>query len=347
MRRALALLLILCLMLLGGCASREKPLTRYTHSFFGTFDTFIVLTGYATSQEDFDRAAQACEASFRYYDDLFDPYVHSDKVENIWNLNQKAWKEPVVVSEDMMELLLQCKERAETLSPVVNPAMGRVLSIWHDARENAEYDPATAALPDMAELTAAAEHMSLDDLILDPEAMTVYYADPLLRLDLGAVAKGFAAGKAAEQLREMLPVFSLNAGGNLVLGPSPEDGWKVSVQHPDKALVGEDDAYLCTLRVENCAVVTSGDYQRYYVVDGQRLHHIIDPETLMPAAHARAVTIIAPDSGVADWLSTAAFVLPYEEGRALIDSLPDVEALWYLPDGTVQMTDGFARYIIE
>ena len=347
MRRALALLLILCLPLLGGCTAREMPLNRYTHSFFGTFDTFIVLTGYAASQEDFDRAAQACEASFRYYDELFDPYVHSDTMQNVWNLNQTAWKEPVKVSEDMMELLLQCKERAATLSPVVNPAMGRVLSIWHDARENAEYDPATAALPDMAELQAAAEHMALDDVILDPEAMTVYFADPLLRLDLGAVAKGYAAGKVAAQLKDMLPVYSLNAGGNLLLGPSPEDGWKVSVQHPDKALVGESDAYLCTLRVENCAVVTSGDYQRYYVVDGQRLHHIIDPSTLMPAVHARAVTIIAPESDLADWLSTAAFVLPYEEGRALVDSLSDVEALWYLPDGTVHMTEGFARCIIE
>ncbi|MGN1019270.1 MAG: FAD:protein FMN transferase [Aristaeellaceae bacterium] len=347
MRRALALLLILSLMLLGGCAAREEPLTRYTHSFFGTFDTFIVLTGYAASQEEFDRAAQVCEASFRYYDELFDPYVHSDTVENVFNLNQKAWKEPVKVSEDMMELLLQCRERAETLSPVVNPAMGRVLSIWHDARENAEYEPASAALPDMEELSAAAEHISLEDLILDPDAMTVYYADPLLRLDLGAVAKGYAAGKVAEQLADMLPVYSLNAGGNLVLGPSPENGWKVSVQHPDKALVGEEDAYLCTLQVENCAVVTSGDYQRYYVVDGQRLHHIIDPDTLMPAAHVRAVTIIAPDSGLADWLSTAVFVLPYEEGRALVDSLSDVEALWYLPDGTVHMTEGFADSIIQ
>ncbi|MGN0778237.1 MAG: FAD:protein FMN transferase [Aristaeellaceae bacterium] len=343
MRRVLALLLLACV-LLTGCG--HQPLHRYTHSFFGTFDTFIVLTGYADSQETFDRAAQVCEAAFRTYHELFDPYVHSDTMENLWNLNQKAWKEPVVVCAEMMELLQQCKERAATLSPAVNPAMGRVLSLWHDARENAEYDPATAALPDMAALEAAAEHCSLDDLMLDPEAMTVYYADPLLRLDLGAVAKGYAAGKVAEQLADMLPAFSLNAGGNLVLGPSSDKGWKVSVQHPDKALVGESDAYLCTIQAENCAVVTSGDYQRYYVVEGQRLHHIIDPATLMPAAHVRAVTILAPDSALADWLSTAAFVLPYEESRAMIDALPDVEALWYLPTGEVMMTDGFAALVV-
>ena len=89
--------------------------------------------------------------------------------------------------------------------------------------------------------------------------------------------------------------------------------------------------------------MTSGDYQRYYEVNGQRYHHLIDPKTLQPASHMRSVSIIHPDSGLADFLSTTAFMLPYEESRALIDSIPEAEAAWLLADGTEYWTAGFAQ----
>lgn len=342
MRRIRALLLVICLLALTGCSGKE--LNRYTHSFFGTFDTFIVLTGYADSQETFDKAAQLCESEFRRYHELFTAYNHSKSVENIFNLNEKAWKAPVPVCAEMMELLSFCKAQA-AVSPAVNPAMGRVLSLWHSARSDAEFDPYNAAIPAMEELLAANEHTDLADLILDEEAMTVFFADEKLRLDLGAIAKGYAAEKVAEKVADIIPVFSLNAGGNIVSGKSHDGkGWKVGVQHPDKALISDDNTYLCTLQAENCAIVTSGDYQRYFWADGQRWHHLIDPQTLLPASQCRAVTVIAPTSTLADWLSTAAFVLPYEQARALVEE-SGAQALWYLPDGTVVMTEGFEKLL--
>jgi len=342
MRRVLSALLALCMLLCTGCA--PKPLTRFTHSFVGTFDTFIVLTGYAQDQETFDRAAQLCESEFRRYHELFTPYNHSKNVENIFNLNEKAWKAPVQVSGEMMELLSFCKAQAE-ISPVVNPAMGRVLNLWHTARSDAEFDPYNAAIPAVEDLLAANEHTDLKDLILDPEAMTVFFADEKLRLELGAIAKGFAAQKVAEAVAKIIPVFSLNAGGNIVTGQSPDGkGWKVGIQHPDKDIISDDDTYLCTLQAENCAIVTSGDYQRNFWAEGQLWHHLIDPETLMPATHCRAVTVIAPASALADWLSTAAFVLPYEEARKLVED-SGAQALWYLPNGSVEMTEGFEKLL--
>jgi len=224
---------------------------------------------------------------------------------------------------------------------VVNPAMGRVLNLWHTARSDAEFDPYSATIPAMEDLLAANEHTNLNDLILDQENMTVFFADEKLRLDLGAIAKGYAAEKVAQKVGEILPHFSLNAGGNIVAGQSADGkGWKVGVQHPDKALISDDNTYLCTLQAENCAIVTSGDYQRYFWADGQKWHHLIDPATLMPSDRCRAVTIIAPTSTLADWLSTAAFVLPCEEARRLVEQ-SGAQALWYLPDGSVEMTEGF------
>ena len=126
------------------------------------------------------------------------------------------------------------------------------------------------------------------------------------------------------------------------MGNPPADGrakWGVGIQDPDGAVLGLSDI-VETLFLTNASVVTSGDYQRYYVVDGQRYHHLIDPDTLMPDTDFRSVSIITEDSGYADLLSTAAFLMPYDESRAFIESLDGVEALWVFPDGRIEMTDG-------
>ena len=183
------------------------------------------------------------------------------------------------------------------------------------------------------------ERTDFADVIIDEKAGTVFYSDPELRLDLGAVAKGYAAQKVAEKLREAgLNSFILNAGGNVICGDAPLDGrsqWTVAVEDVDGV------STRLKLGLKNLSIVTSGDYQRYYEVNGRRYHHLIDPETLYPANHMRAVSIIHPDSGLADFLSTAAFLLPYEESRALIESVESAEATWLLSDGSEYCTDGF------
>lgn len=346
MRRLIPALLAVVMAVVMTACSAQKPLTRYTYTFYDTFDTVVILVGYAEDEETFNRAAAVCEAEFVRMHGLYNPYLHANGTNNVWTLNEKAWKQPMVVDADIMNLLLLCKEWAG-MSPVVNPAMGRVLRLWHNARDNAESEPWNAAIPSADDLTAAAEHTSLDDLVLDPAAMTVWYDDPLLRLDLGAVAKGYAAGKAGEKVAEIMPVYSINAGGNIVMGESYKaEGWKVGVQDPDAALFISDDPYVCTLQAKNCAIVTSGDYQRFFYADGVAYHHLIDPETNMPAKHYRAVTIVAPDSALADWYSTAAFLLPPDESRALIAAGNGVEAMWIHPDGTVEMTDGFKAMVV-
>lgn len=133
----------------------------------------------------------------------------------------------------------------------------------------------------------------MDSIVIDESASTVFLSDPLLRLDVGAVAKGWSVEQVCKNAPEGLLV---SVGGNVrATGPKPTGNpWVVGLQSPD----GNADDYLHTLNLETGSVVTSGDYQRYYVVDGKPYHHIIDPETLYPADRWRAVSVVCPDSGL-------------------------------------------------
>ena len=343
-----ASLLLACLLIafaLPGPAGAETY-TKYQTMFYDTFDTVVQLIGYSASEQEFTEAAALARKLFTHYHRLYNQYEEYPDVVNVCVLNREAKNGPVQVSQDLFDLLWDCREWESAYgSEYANIAFGSVLSLWHQAREAGLADPEHAALPDMEQLRAAGEHTRMEDLVLDRDNRTVYYADPLLQLDLGAVAKGYAAGKVKQALLgTSLHSFILNAGGNICLGDQPLDGrqnpvWSVGVQDPDNP-----NGYVDILRAVRLDIVTSGDYQRYYEVDGVRYAHLISPETLMPANQFRSVTVIADDSGFCDFLSTYLFIAPYETGRALIDSLPGTEAYWIFADGTVRMTEGMKQY---
>ena len=321
---------------------------RYSAVFDNTFDTIVSLIGYAEKQETFENAFARVEGIFTEYHRLFDAYHTYDGMENLCSLNQKAGQAPVAVDQKLFDFIQWCLEQEQTYgTQQVNIAMGSVLQLWHSAREAGIANPADAALPDMAALQAAAQHQDIASVILDPENRTVYYADPQLQLDFGAVAKGYTAQVAANALAASdMPSFILNAGGNVCAGhPKADTGalWGIGIQDPDGGVTGND--LFDTLYAADRAVVTSGDYQRYYVVNGTRYAHLISPLSLMPATQFRAVTIVAEDSALCDFLSTYLFIADYETGRALVDSLPDTEALWIFPDRSVQFTDGMKQYM--
>ena len=215
--------------------------------------------------------------------------------------------------------------------------MGSVLALWHDAREQALEDPDRAALPDRSALEEAALHTDLSALELDLEAGTAFLTDPDMALDVGALAKGYAVEQVAAAAPDH---FLISVGGNVcATGPKPDGTpWTVAVENPD----GGD--FLKLLYAEDRSVVTSGDYQRYFELDGVRYHHIIDPDTLEPAAYWRSVTVVAESSAAADCLSTALFTLPQAEGQQLLDQW-GAEALWIGRDGAQVMSPGFSAYL--
>ena len=338
MKRLICLLLA-CL-LLSGCMATDTPAETkiYEATFLALFDTVTVVKGSAESKEAFAAIAQSIHDELEKYHQLFDIYNDYEGVTNLKSVNDSAGEGPVVVDRAIIELLLDCKSYYDLTGGRVNVAMGSVLKLWHEARDDGFNDPMNAKLPDPDALQNAAMHAGFDAIIIDEEASTVEITDPNVRLDVGAIAKGWSTQRTAEHAPAGLMI---SVGGNVCCtGPKDSLGtpWVVGIQNPD------EDQYLHTIYVSGGNVVTSGDYQRFYVVDGVRYHHIIDPDTLHPGAFWRSVTIVCDDSGLADALSTALFLLPLEEGQKLLDQC-GAEAMWLDAEGNQYYSPGFNALI--
>ena len=340
MKRIFALLL--AALLLTGCAATEQPQqqqTVYEASFLTLFDTVTVVKGTAESQEAFGEVAQTVHDELERYHQLFDVYNGYEGMNNLKTVNDQAGIAPVTVDAAIIDLLKDCRSYYELTGGRVNVAMGSVLLLWHEARNAGLNDPANAKLPDMELLKTAAAHTDMDCIVIDEAASTVYISDPQVRLDVGAVAKGWAAQRVTEQLPDNI---LLSVGGNVCATGPKYTGtpWVIGVQDP--AAFG--DSYLHTLYVSGGSYVTSGDYQRTYTVDGKAYHHIIDPDTQMPGTLWRSVTVVCDDSGLADALSTALFLLPLEEGQKLLEEA-GATALWVDGEGELFYSPGFKEII--
>lgn len=336
------LAVMLGIFLMTGCISpSEKEQKRYTASFLDVFDTRTEIAGYAESEEVFLEQADQIKERLWYYHRLYDIYNSYDGINNMKTINDNAGIAPVKVEQEIIELLKMSREMYDQTEGKVNIAMGSVLSIWHDYREYGSSYPAYAEVPEMVLLQEAAEHGDFDDLMLDEEASTVYINDPEMRLDVGGIGKGYAVQRAADYAREMgIERMLISVGGNVAaIGEKPGgELWKIGISDPNEA---SGNTYAAKVNVKDCCIVTSGNYQRYYMVDGVRYCHIVDPDTLMPADHFASVTIITEDSGVADALSTAVFTLPLEEGMAFVNGMDGVEAMWIEEDGTIWYSEQF------
>lgn len=335
MKRILILLLCFCLVL-GGCAgTTQAEKKQYTATFLELFDTVTTVVGRDYSEEDFQLKAQAIRDQLRYYHQLFDIYNDYENIANIKTINDNAGLQPVQVDKAIIALLLDCKEYYRLTDGRVNVAMGSVLQLWHEARSDSIRDPGNAWLPAPEKLAEAAAHTDMENLVINEADSTVFLTDPAMGLDVGAVAKGWATQKVAEATPAGMLI---SVGGNVcATGPKIEDGtpWVIGIQDPDNA-----DKNLHTIYLEKGAVVTSGDYQRTYTVEGVKYHHIIDPQTLQPGTYWRSVSILCADSGLADALSTGLFLMDAAQGKALAAQC-GAEVLWVDMNGNVTMTPGF------
>ena len=340
---------IIAVLLIGVLGYRyvSKPLEQYTATFLDVFHTSTTIIGYAEDEASFKEDVTLLKEQLEYYHKLYDIYHNYDGINNLKTINDNAGIAPVKVDEEIINLLLLAKEMYKQTDGQMNVAMGSVLVIWHDYRDTGIKYPEDAALPPMEKLQEAALHTDIDKMIIDEEASTVYLEDPKMSIDVGSIGKGYAVEQVAQFAKEQgMEHILFSVGGNIRAVGTKADGspWRLGIQNPD---TDSEEAYVKRVELAGLSLVTSGDYQRYYIVDGEKYCHIIDPDTLMPANAFASVSIIAQDSGVADALSTSVFNMTLEEGKVFINSLEGVEAAWILHDGSIEYSDGFSSYIIE
>jgi len=341
-----AIITITFLMNLTACGGEKK--TRYEAEFLALFDTLTKIVAYTDSKEEFTKHSQLIHDSLKEYHELYDIYNDYPGINNIKTINDNAGIKPVKVDKKIIDLLLFSEKWYKISEGKKNIALGAVLKIWHKYRTEGIEDETKAALPPMYELKEAAKHTSINKLIIDEVNSTVFLEDPKMSLDVGSIAKGYATEQVSQiAIKNGFTSGLISVGGNVrAIGKKGTNNelWNIGIKNPD---TDSDKATIHIVYLTDLSLVSSGDYERYYTVNGKRYHHIIDPDTLFPSEHFSEVTIITKDSGMADALSAAVFILPFEKGLKLINDLPDTEALWVLKNGEIKYSDNFKKFIKE
>lgn len=347
-RKGLAAIICAAALLFSACVSGTADTVQSEprgKAYFSYFDTASYVYSYAgDSAEQFERRSAEVSRILGEYHKLFDIYHEYSGMNNLCTLNALAGGESIEIDGKLTGFLIYARSLAELTGGEMEPMMGAVLSIWHDCREAASNDPASARVPTPEELAEAAAHTGAELLEIDEEAGTAHIIDRDASIDVGALGKGYAVEMAARWLEaDGADGYVLNVGGNIrIVGTKPDgSGWVTGIRDPE-----DDGSFALRLEIANTSCVTSGSYERYYTVDGVRYHHIIDKDTLHPADYFASVTIVTKNSGLADALSTALFCMPYEDGLELAEKL-GVEVLWILKGGEIKYTPGLEKLIVK
>ncbi|MDP2792057.1 MAG: FAD:protein FMN transferase [Rectinemataceae bacterium] len=226
----------------------------------------------------------------------------------------------VKVSDDTFYVISKALEYARLTQGVFDPSVGPLVKLWNIGTEGASVPPAKS-------IAAALKLIDWKKVTLDPAAKTVRLASAGMRLDLGAIAKGYSADECSRILHaHKVKAAIIDLGGNVLVFGKKKDGssWKIGVQNPDD----ERGSFIGLVSGFDVTVVTSGIYERFFIQDGVRYHHILDTKTGFPVDNGlKSVTIIAESSTDADGLSTSVFALGKDKGLELVKSLKDVEAI--------------------
>lgn len=302
--------------------------SEYVESQF-LMDTYVSIRAVGPGSRE---AVGAAFDEMRRIEALTSRFVATSDVSRI---NQAAGGDPVQVSDETFTVLEKAQECSELSGGAFDATIGPVVDAWGFGTDNPH-------VPDPPVLARALSFVNWRALELNPDGKTVRLVSPAMSIDLGGIAKGYAADRAAAVLRGRgIRHALIDAGGDIVAVGARPDGkpWRIGIRDPR----GESPADTIgpVIDVEDGAVVTSGDYERFFVANGERYHHIFDPATGRPAKLARSATVIAKDSCDADMLSTAVFVLGPADGVRLVERLDGISAMVVGADGDLSFSSGF------
>ncbi|MEW5920072.1 MAG: FAD:protein FMN transferase [Bacillota bacterium] len=327
--KAIAVHLIVFVMLpvllltLPGCSAEQAKTTR---TLF-IMDTHVDITFYSSSVQVAQTAIGEIFTEMQRLESLLSRHIAGSDLQRI---NEAAGREPVQVSPETLFVLRRALEIAALSDGAFDPTIAPLLELWGFGGES-------FAVPSADQLAQARELVNYRVVEIDEEQGSVFLPRSGMKLDLGGIAKGYIVDKGQELARGSVSASFINAGGDIsIRGRKPSgDAWRVAVQDPH-----DPQRWVAVINMDEGSVVTSGDYQRFFEVEGRRYHHILDPHTGMPAFGLSSVTIVAPDTTTADALATAVFVLGEEKGMALVESLPNVDALIVDNNGKLLISSG-------
>jgi FAD:protein FMN transferase len=309
---------ILAPFLFTGCRATAPPvqsLQRYEYNR-PAMGTLFTITLFAPDEES---ARSAATAAFRRIDALEDVMSDYQADSELNRLRELPPGKPAPASADLFEVLRRAQKLAELSGGAFDPTVGPYVRLWRFSRKR-------KVLSSQAEMAVAAAAVGYRKLRLDSQSRTVTLLAPNMQLDLGGIAKGYAADEALRLLKGRgMPRALVAASGDIAIGDPPpgQRGWKIAISGMDADAVSATP----TLLLKNCGVSTSGDTEQFIEIDNVRYSHIVDPRTGLGLTNRIQATIIAPHTTASDSLATTVCVLGPKRGLALVNSLPRVAAL--------------------
>jgi thiamine biosynthesis lipoprotein len=289
--------------------------------------TLVSITAVASDHTTGYKAIQAGFDEIKRLERLLSTWVDSSELSRV---NAGAGRHPVRVSRETMEIMKKSLEIARLTDGGFNVAVGPAVELWSVTERQ--------HIPSPIELEHLTELVDWTTIQLDPSKQTIFLPRPGMRIDLGGIGKGYAADQAAKEMKRAGArggVVALS-GDIRAFGLSPDaGGFPVGITHPRQA-----GALVAVVELKDEAISTAGDYERFFERDGIRYHHILDPRTLEPARLCQSVTVIGKEGTLVDGLDTGIFVLGPERGMALVERMPDVEAVIIDAEGGVMVSSG-------
>jgi thiamine biosynthesis lipoprotein len=289
--------------------------------------TLVTITAVASDKNVGDRAVQVAFDEIKRLEQVLSTWRSDSELSHV---NAEASHQPVQVSRETLELVVRSIEMAQLTNGGFNIAVGPAMDAWSFTERQ--------QIPTGEELQRVKPLVDWTSIQIDTQTRTIYLPRQGMRIDVGGIGKGYAADRAVAEMKRAGAVGgSVALSGDIkTFGVLPDrNGFPVGIRHPR-----EEEELIAMIDLNDEAISTAGDYERFFERNGVRYHHILDPQTLQPARACQSVTVIAKEGIVADGLDTGLFVLGPVAGMALVERLPGVEAIFIDDKGKMTVSSG-------
>lgn len=337
----LLILLAIFILIVSGVIFVFKKITtikykEYTKTL-NYMDTVIDIKLYSSDEKEATTIISEIEKIYKYYHELTDRYNAYEGINNIYTINHTSEITQMEINQDLYNILDYSINWYYKSNGLFNVNIGKLTDLWKVYRDN------QTGIPIADELYRLSG--------LDIKNIVLYDGNKILtgnvNLDLGGIAKGYATEVVHHYLKSIgFERYLINAGGTVLAGVNSEGGkYKVGLQDPDNAsAILKDGDKEIKLNLSNAIVTSSGGYERFYEFNGVRYHHILNPNTKMPANNMKSVSVITDDAMLGDVLSTTLFLMSVEDGQKFIENFDNVEAIWYTNDNKVIKSADVKKY---